>query len=79
MPSENKLAERHIRPAVILGKNSRSNRSQQGTASQAIRMSVYRTVRRRGRDPTKTVAAALKTHLQTGQLPPLPNPVAANG
>jgi hypothetical protein len=33
----------------------------------------------RGHDPTKTIAAALKTHLETSQLPPLPDPIAANG
>jgi hypothetical protein len=68
-----------IRPAVILRKNSQSNRSEQGAAAQAILMSIYRTLRIRGRHPTKTIAAALKTYLQTGQLPPLPDPIAANG
>ncbi len=35
-------------------------------------MSVYRTLRLRGHDPLQTVADALRTCLQTGQLPPLP-------
>ncbi len=38
---ENNFAERQIRPAVILRKNSQSNRSEQGAATQAILMSVY--------------------------------------
>ena len=79
VPFENNLAERQIRPAVILRKNSQSNRSEQGAATQAILMSIYRTLRMRGHDPTKTVATALRTYLETGQLPPLPDPVAANG
>jgi hypothetical protein len=79
VPFDNNLAERAIRPAVILRKNSQSNRSEQGAATQAILMSVYRTLRLRGRDPTKTITAALRTYLQTGQVPPLPDKVPANG
>ena len=79
VPFENNFAERMIRPAVILRKNSQSNRSEQGAATQAILMSIYRTPRMRGHDPTKIIAAALKTYLQTAQLPPLPDPIAANG
>ena len=72
LPFENNFAERQIRPAVILRKNSQSNRSDQGAATQGVLMSVYRTLRLRGLDPTKTIADALKTYLTTGQLPPLP-------
>ncbi len=72
VPFENNFAERQIRPAVILRKNSQSNRSEQGAATQAVLMSVYRTLRLRGLDPTRTVAEALRTYLATGQLPPLP-------
>jgi hypothetical protein len=79
VPFENNFAERMIRPAVILRKNSQSNRSEQGAATQAILMSIYRTLRMRGHEPTKTIAAALKTRLETSQLPPLPDPIAANG
>ena len=69
---ENNFAERQIRPAVILRKNSQSNRSDQGAATQAVLMSLYRTLKLRGLDPTKTIADALKTYLTTDQLPPLP-------
>jgi transposase len=72
VPFENNFAERQIRPAVILRKNSQPNRSDQGAATQAVLMSVYRTLRLRGLDPTKTIANALKTYLTTAQLPPLP-------
>ncbi len=67
-----RFAERQIRPAVILRKNSQSNRSEQGAATQPVLMSVYRTLKLRGLDPTKTIADALRTYLTTGQLPPLP-------
>ena len=72
VPFENNFAERQIRPAVILRKNSQSNRSDRGAASQAVLMSVYRTLKLRGLNPTKTIAEALKTYLTTGQLPTMP-------
>ncbi len=75
---ENNFAERQIRPAVILRKNSQSNRSDHGAATQAILMSVYRTLKLRGLNPTKTIANALRTYLTTGQLPPLPEGDIAN-
>jgi transposase len=72
VPFENNFAERQIRPAVILRKNSQSNRSDPGAATQAVLMSVYRTLRLRGFDPAKTITDALKTYLITSKLPPLP-------
>ena len=76
---ENNFAERQIRPALILRRNSQSNRSDRGAATQAILMSVYRTLRLRGLNPTKTIADALKTYLATGRLPPLPDTDIADG
>ena len=70
--AENNFGERQIRPAVILRKNSQSNRSDRGAATQAVLMSVYRTLRLRGLNPTKTITSALKTYLTTTKLPPLP-------
>ena len=72
VPFENNFAERQIRPAVILRKNSQSNRSEQGAATQAILMSVYRTLKLRGLNPTNVITDALRTYIATGQLPPLP-------
>lgn len=72
VPFENNFAERQIRPAVVLRKNSQSNRSQQGSATQAVLMSVYQTLKLRGLDPTRTVTEALRTYVTTGRLPPLP-------
>jgi hypothetical protein len=79
VPADNNFAERQIRPAVILRKNSQSNRSEQGTVTQGVLMSVYRTLKLRGLDPTQTIAEALKTYVTTGQLPPLPEPAIASG
>lgn len=76
---ENNFAERQIRPAVIPRKNSQSNRSDRGAATQAVLMSVYRALKLRGLPPTKTIAHALKTYLKTGQLPPIPDPDIALG
>ena len=76
---ENNFAERQIRPAVILRKNSQCNRSDRGAATQAVLMSVYRTLRLSGLNPTKTITNALKTYLKTGKLPPLPDRSAAGG
>ena len=79
IPFENNFAERMIRPAVILRKNSQSNRSDRGATTQAVLMSIYRTLRLRGHDPLGTIADALRTYLQTGQLPPLPVASTAYG
>lgn len=79
VPHDNNLGERAIRPAVILRKNSQSNRSERGAATQAVLMSVYRTLKLRGLNPTKTIADALKTYLATGQLPALPDENIADG
>lgn len=78
IPFENSFAERQIRPAVILRKYGQSNRSERGATTQAVLMSVYRTLRLRGRDPLRAIANALQTYLQTAQLPPLPTADAAN-
>jgi len=79
IPFENNFAERQIRPAVILRKNSQSNRSDRGALTQAVLMSVYRTLRLRGHDPLHTISAALRTYLQTGALPQLPPISIADG
>ena len=72
VPSDNNLAERMIRPAVILRKNSQSNRSEKGAATQAVLMSIYRTLKLRGHDPLKVIPEALRTYLSTGTLPHYP-------
>ena len=79
VPPDNNHGERQIRPAVIIRKNSLCNRSEQGAATQAILMSIYRTLKLRGVDPTKAIAQALRTLLQNGTLTPLPVENIADG
>ena len=79
VPYDNNTAERAIRPAVIIRKNSYANRSEAGADMQAVLMSVFRTLKQRGHNPLKTIVQALRTYLLTGQLPPLPDKVAADG
>jgi len=79
VPSDNNRAEREIRPAVIIRKNSLANASEKGAETQAILMSIYRTLKLRGHDPVKTIVSAMKIYLETGHLPPLPNKLTSNG
>lgn len=79
IPFENNFAERQIRPAVILRKNSQSNRSDRGATTQAVLMSVFRTLKLRSLDPLQTLQTTLRNYLQTGTLPPLPATIAAVG
>jgi len=73
VPSDNNHAEREIRPAVIMRKNSQGNRSGNGADVQAILMSVYRTLKlQRGLDPLDTIVSDLKTYVMTASFPPLP-------
>jgi transposase len=79
VPFDNNHAERAIRPAVIIRKNSYCNRSERGADTQAVLMSIYRTLKQRGHDPITIINNALATYLTTGQLPPLPSEIATNG
>lgn len=79
VPFENNLAERAIRPAVIIRKNSYGNRSEQGADTQAILMSIFRTLKQRQLDPLDTTVKALRTYLTKGKLPPLPSKPASGG
>ena len=79
VPFDNNHAERAIRPAVMIRKNSFGNRSDHGADTQAVLMSVYRTLQQRGHAPLKTVVDALTTYLATKELPPLPARVTADG
>ena len=79
VPSDNNTAEREIRPAVIIRKNSLCNRSQDGADMQAVMMSIYRTLKLRDHDPIQTIGQALTEYLRTGKLPPLPAPRTSIG
>lgn len=79
VPFENNHAERSIRPAVIIRKNSYGNRSEKGVDCQAVLMSVLRTLKQRGHDPIRTVVQAIEQYLATGKLPPLPPRTTSDG
>lgn len=79
VPSDNNHGERQIRPAVIARKNSYANGSDDGAETQAVLMSVFRTLKQRGHNPVSAVLDAVRVSLQTGQLPPLPTGVAELG
>ena len=70
---DNNHAERQIRPAVNMRKNSYGNRSFQGAETQAVLMSLFRTLHLRGLDPVETLCSLIKVSLTTGSLPPLPS------
>ncbi|MCI0333455.1 MAG: transposase [Planctomycetes bacterium] len=72
VPADNNHGERAIRPAVIIRKNTYGNRSQRGADTQAVLMSVYRTLKQRAHDPLATITNALSQYLTTGKLPALP-------
>ena len=74
VPFDNNTAERGVRPAVIIRKNSYGNRSERGADCQSVLMSVFRTLKQRGHDPIQTITQALASYLTTGHLPPLPEP-----
>ena len=79
VPPDNNGGERQIRPAVQMRKNILGNRSPAGAEIQGILMSIFRTLKLRGHDPTTTIADALRQFLQTGKLPPLPAKAVADG
>jgi transposase len=72
VPFDNNHAEREVRPAVIIRKNSYGNRSEVGADAQAVLMTIFRTLKQRGHQPMKTIVEALRTYVLTGTLPPLP-------
>ena len=79
VPSDNNHGERQIRPAVIARKNSYANGSEDGAETQAVLMSVFRTLKQRGHNPVSAALDAVRDYLRTGKLPPLPKPITENG
>jgi transposase len=77
VPFDNSLAERSIRPAVIMRKNSYSNRSEKGALTQSTLMSIFRTLKQRNANPIYTIEQALRQYIRTGNLPPLPTTIAS--
>ncbi|MFB3789580.1 MAG: transposase [bacterium] len=72
IPMSNNHAEREIRPAVIMSKVMQGNRSRGGANTQAVLMSISRTLKRRGHKPIDSLVQALQTSIWDRQLPPLP-------
>jgi hypothetical protein len=70
--ADNNHAERQIRPAVIMRKNSYCNRSRQGADTQAILMSIFRTLHLRKIDPASVLNNLLSEWVRTGNIAPLP-------
>ena len=79
VPFDNNHAERAIRPAVLIRKNSYNNRSRRGADAQAVLMSVYHTLKQRGHHPIDTIVKAIESYLTTGILPPLPAQSTTDG
>jgi hypothetical protein len=66
--ADNNHAERQIRPAVIMRKNSYCNRSRQGADTQAILMSIFRTLHLRKIDSITTITNSLSEWIETGNI-----------
>ena len=79
VPYDNNFAERNIRGAVIMRKNSFNNRSEKGAATQSVLMSVFFTIKQRGLNPVQTVKKALKLYIKTNELPTLAEITASDG
>jgi len=73
VPADNNHAERMIRPAVIARKNSYCNRSPKGAETQAIMMSIFRTLHLQKMDPIVILNETFRLYCQKGSLPPLPD------
>lgn len=68
--SDNNEAEREIRPAVLMRKNYFGNRSLKGAAVQAVFMTLFRTLEKRGLDPVAALENAMRHRILHGSLPP---------
>jgi transposase len=71
VPFDNNHAERTIRNAVVMRKNSYCNRSADGAKTQAVLMSVFQTLKQQNANVTKTIVNALHHFLKTKKLPTL--------
>ena len=67
--SNNNHAERQIRPAVVIRKNSYGNRSRRGADTQEALMSIFQTLHLRSLNPMKTLHEGCVGQLSTGRQP----------
>lgn len=71
VPADNNHAERIIRSAVLMRKTYYGNRSARGAETQAILMTVFRTLELRGHDPIAYLLAHLQSLITKNQSLPL--------
>lgn len=69
--ADNNHGEREIRPAVQMRKAYGGNRSEQGAHNQAVLMTIFRTLHKRGLDPIDFLSRCLKNQLENGETPTL--------
>jgi len=72
IPPTNNHAEREIRPAVIMRKVMQGNQTDQSARTHAVLMSIYRTLKRRGLNPTQEITNALSRFILNKKLPAMP-------
>jgi transposase len=73
VPADNNHAERQIRFAVVMRKNSYGNRSKRGAQAQAILMSICRTCQLRGVDSIAFLTASVAAAIRNGSPLPIPD------
>lgn len=71
--ADNNHGEREIRPAVQMRKAYGGNRSEAGAHTQAVLMTIFRTLHKRGLDPVTFLLQCLKNKFENGQEPSLDN------
>ena len=77
VPADNNHAERQMRFAVVMRKNSYGNRSKRGAQAQAILMSIFRTCQLRGIDPIAFLADSMAAAIRSGSPLPIPESPSA--
>jgi transposase len=77
VPADNNHAERQIRFAVIMRKNSYGNRSKRGAQAQATLMSIFRTCQLRAIDPIAFLADSVAAAIRSGSPLPIPKSPSA--
>lgn len=77
VPADNNHAERQMRFAVVMRKNSYGNRSKRGARAQAILMSIFRTCQLRGLDPIAFLTSSVASAIRSGSPLPIPESPAA--
>jgi transposase len=73
VPADNNHAERQMRFAVVMRKNSYGNRSKRGAHAQAVLMSIFRTCQLRGVDPIAFLADSVAAAIRSGVPLPIPD------